>query len=336
MLRPIPFIAAALLAFAVTSPSRAAPAPDPLPSQQTIRDAYAGGQHAQVLQMLGRVLALKGKAAEGYDRHELLRTKGEAHLRTKPAGAVAAAQAFGEASKVAPDGPAAALDIATELLLKRANAGLAYQPKQKDPADKTKALPPVGVVEAEERKKAIEHLYADELAAAEPKVRAAKDGRALPPILEALPTVRTVRWLEMAATGSDGKSQAMVGELVAKAQKLLDEALKEMQASTEEIELNAVQVVDVRVPVRDPQTGKTIGLDTKFRRRGPTERQFGTLRNTVATCVKIHKSCDELGGTLGATGKEFEPVKAQAEQVGTRAKKMVDANWRQVYDTPPR
>ena len=44
---------------------------------------------------------------------------------------------------------------------------------------------------------------------------------------------------------------------------------------------------------------------------------------------------NELGGTLGSTGKEFDVPKATSATVGTKAKKMLDHNWRQTFDTPP-
>jgi hypothetical protein len=280
-----------------------------------------------------RVLVLKGKAADGYDKHELLRIKGETHLRMK--ASQPAISAFAEASKIAPDGPAAAVDIATELLLRKSGAGFNYQPKLKDKDDKTKSLPPVNVVDTEGRKKGIELLYADELAALTPKVTAAKEGRTLPPIMNALPDIRNVRWLEMAATGSDGTTKTMVADLVNKAKKLLESGLEEMTESTDSIEKSSLEVITARVPVNDPQTGKLIRIDTKYKYRGPDNKQYATLRDTLATCQKIHESCDELGGTLGSTGKEFDGPKATAATVGTKAKKLLDHNWRQTFDTPP-
>ncbi|QOV89081.1 hypothetical protein [Humisphaera borealis] len=329
-MRRTPWIVAGLVLL-LTFPLRAAT--DPLPSQQTIRDTYAAGDYPKTLQLLQRVLVLKGKAAEGYDRHELLLIKAETHIRMK--ASQPAISAFAEASKIAPDGPAAALDIATELLFRKVNAGYNYQPKLKDKDDKTKSLPPVNVIEMADRKKAIELLYADELAAVTPKVAAAKDGRTLPPILSALPDIRNVRWLEMAATGSDGTTKTMVADLIGKAKKLLESAMEELTESTDSIEKASMEVITARVPVNDPMTGKIIRFDTKYKYRGPDNKQFGTLKNTLATCLKIHESCDELGGTLGATGKEFDGPKATAATVGTKAKKLLDYNWRQNFDTPP-
>lgn len=330
MTRAIPLIVAGVLLLRLSIPCHAAP--DPLPTQDEIRLAYQGGQFQQVLQKLPRVLVLKGKAAANYNRHELLRIKGETHLRLKASGP--AAQAFAEASKEAPDGTATAYDIAVELLIRRSSV-MAYTPKAKDPADKTKALPPIDILEPENRGKAIRALFTDEWAASEPKIRAANEGRTLPPILEALPTIRNLRWLDLAANGNDEKSKAQVAGLVSKAQKLLNAGLKDMSEETDTIERLSNEVVDSMVPMTDSK-GKPTGLfDRRYKRRGPDRRQASTLDASVGTCGKIIKSCDELGGTLGSDGKEFEAIKTEATRIASKAQALLNANWRQVFLTPP-
>lgn len=325
------------LAFAVVLALSAAPAPaqpaDPLPTHADIRQSFDAGDYPRALQKLTRVLTLRGKAAEPYDRHALLVLQGETHLRMR-AGTLAG-KAFAEAAKEAKDGPAAAADVAAELLVKRSSVGLAYQPKAKDPADKTKALPAIDIVDPASRKRAVAALFADEWAATEPRVRAAKQARTLPPILEALPTIRTLRWLELAAVGGDNKTRELIGPLPDTAKKLLDASVKEMDESADAIRVMAMDVTTARVPVNDRQTGKVIRIDTKYRYRGPTPRQFATLKEALSTCGKIYKSCDELGGTLGSTGKEFEGTKSAAETLGTKVKAMLDTNWETRFDAPP-
>jgi hypothetical protein len=315
------------------SPASAAPAVDPLPTQSEIKQTFDSGDYPKTLQKLQRVLILKGKAAEPYNRHELLRIKGETQLRIKATSA--AAQAFAEASKEAPDGAAAAQDIATELLLKRSGAGLQYQPKAKDPTDKTKPLPPVPVVEPADRKKAIELLYADERAVVEAQVKAITGSTSMTPVLQALPAIRNVRWLEMAANGNDERTKAMVAELAEKTKKRLATALKDLGEQTDDIERGAMEVITARIPINDPQTGKIIRFKTEYRYRGPNPRQMSTLQAVAGDCVKIFGSCDELGGSLGATGKEFNDVKSQAKQVGGKAETMLKHNWRATYPDPP-
>src|SRR3954466_10275028 len=96
------------LAFLAASPVVIGAASDALPTSSEIKEAFEAQQYPQVLQKLNRVLMLKGKAAQDYNRHDLLLIKAETHLRLK--AMPAAAQAFQEASKEAPDGPAAAND----------------------------------------------------------------------------------------------------------------------------------------------------------------------------------------------------------------------------------
>ncbi len=307
--------------------------PDPLPTQKQITESYAAADYPKTLQMLSRVLALKGKAAEPYDRHALLLIKGETHLRMKATQPAIAA--FAEASTAAPDGTAAAQDLATELLLRKVNVGLTYQPKSKSKDDKTKSLEPVSVLEPADRKKAIDLLYADERAAIEPKIAALKAQRAIPPVLEALPSLRNVRWLELASTGSDTNSKAMVADVLKNTQKLLESGLKEMADTTADIERSSMEVITRNIPVRDQQTGKVLRFDRKFAYQGPSNRQFQVLKENVAACKKIFDTSDELGGTLGETGKEFESAKATAKTVGTKANGLLEKNWKEIFDTPP-
>ena len=105
---------AAAWAHASAPPVRAAP-PEPLATQEDIQQLYNQGKHAAVLQKLQRVLLLKGAAAAPYDRHALLRLKGESHLRSKQNGP--AAQAFNAAAEEAADPTARAIDLSTEFLI---------------------------------------------------------------------------------------------------------------------------------------------------------------------------------------------------------------------------
>jgi effector-binding domain-containing protein len=310
-----------------------AAAADALPSTSEIKQAFDEKQYPQVLQKLNRVLILKGKAAQAYNRHELLVIKGETHLRMKAMPAAAAA--YAEASKEAPDGPAAATDIAIEQLFRKSTATLAYQPKAKDPSDKTKTLPPIDILEADSRKKAIAALFIDELAATEAVVKAARQAKSVTQILQALPAIRNVRWIEMAATGKDEKSKVMVGDLATKAKTLLETALKEMKQTIDDIERSAMEVTVAHTPVTDKQSGKILYFKNEYRYRGPNNRQVSTVQEVLTTCSKIYESCDEMGGSLGTTGKEFDAVKEQSKTVGTKANNIATHNWKQTYDQPP-
>jgi hypothetical protein len=322
-----------LLAIFGVARAHAAAAPEALPTSAEIKEAFDAQQYPQVLQKLNRILILKGKAAQNYDRHGLLQIKGESHLRLK--ALPAAAQAFADASKEAPDGPAAAMDIATEQLIRKSTATLTYQPKGHDPADKTKPLPPIDILDPENRKKAISALFADELAATEAMVKNARQSKSITPIQQALPTIRNTRWIEMAATEKDDKSKALVADLASRAKSLLETSLKEMKESADDLERSTMEVTVAHVPVNDKQTGKILYFVNKYKYRGPSPRQMQSIQEIVSTCLKIFNSCDELGGSLGATGKEFDGVKEQAKTIGTKANALATKDWRTTYDQPP-
>src|SRR5436309_2378435 len=132
MPRRAPHVASVLaLLFGLFVPvaSQAAGA-EPLPTQDDIHQLFDQGKYPLVLQKLQRVLLLKGAAAKPYDRHDLLRLKGETQLRLK--AQTAAAQAFAEAAdEVAKDTQGGDVDRATALLIKRSQ-NFAYTPKARE------------------------------------------------------------------------------------------------------------------------------------------------------------------------------------------------------------
>ncbi|HEX8915636.1 MAG TPA: hypothetical protein VF796_25000 [Humisphaera sp.] len=332
LVRPT-LIALFVLSLVATRPAAAQTA-EPLPTAAEIKALYDAGEYQKALPKLARVLTLKGKAAEPYNRHELLVLRGETYLRVKGSSASAAAS-FAEASKEAPDGQAAALDIANELLIRRSTNALVYTPKQKDPKDKAKPLAPINILEPDGRKAGIAALYNDELAVLEPKLKAADAARTLQPVLDLLPPIRQVRWLEMAATGADANAQKMVAALADRAKRQCDTALKEMTEDLEPIDKAINEPWQARIPINDKQTGKIMGFETKWKRRGPQPRQLARMQEMFATTGKIHAACDELGGTLGKTGHEFDDVKARAEILGGKLKRRLDTDWRAAFDVQP-
>src|SRR5689334_4614100 len=54
-----------------------------LPTTDEIHELFKDQKYKETLQRLSRVLALKGEAAKAYDRHDLLRLRGETQLKLK-------------------------------------------------------------------------------------------------------------------------------------------------------------------------------------------------------------------------------------------------------------
>src|SRR5947207_2354312 len=94
------FLAASASA-APTTPATKPAGPSTRPaSMQEIKSSYDTGDYRAVIRDVARGLALKGKAADEYDRHDLLLLRGESLLRLKetPAAATAFEQAAKEAA----------------------------------------------------------------------------------------------------------------------------------------------------------------------------------------------------------------------------------------------
>src|SRR3954452_17311273 len=117
---------------------RAAAGAEPLPTAAEIHQLYDEGKYPEVLQKLQRWLILRGEATKPYDRHDLLRLRGETQLHLK--SQAPAAQSFTDAAAATEDAAAIAVDRATALLIKRSQQ-LAYTPKNSPKGKAAEAIP---------------------------------------------------------------------------------------------------------------------------------------------------------------------------------------------------
>jgi len=298
----------------------AKPAAEPAPTTEEIKRLMDEGKHREALQKLSRALALKGDAAKQYDRHELLRTKAEAHLNIKDAAA--AASAFAAAAKEAPDEASRAQDKASEIVVKRSK-NLVFTPKPGKKGDKAE---PVEILDPEKRKAAFAALLEEEQAAAAPGLKAAKASKTLPPIVEALKQISDLRMLELAATGEDAEASKMVDDLSGRAQKLMDEAVQDMAALVKDVETSANDLQPTAVPTRAPG-GRGAMLTQTLRRRGLSHKDRQDLQRTIGDLKKLVPMARELAESLGEQGKDFEKVAEDGEVVGNKAHEVLTANY---------
>jgi hypothetical protein len=307
----------------VDAKPQARPQPKPaaaVPSMKEIRALFEAGKYKETLQGLNRVLALKGDAAAPYDRHELLRLKGETHLKLRDAKSAAAA--FALAVKEAPDEKSAAVDRATETVVKRSK-NLAVTPRP------TKARPkpePIDVSDPEKREAAFEALLEEAKEAAAPKLKAAKGAKTLPPIVEAIESIRDLRALELAATGEDAQVQAMVTELSEQAHELMSDATQDMTELVDDIERAANDYVEIAMPVRVPGSNR-VTMERSHKKRGLNERDTKDLRRVLADCEKLLPLAKGLAEYLGDSGKQFEAVAEDAQAVGKKAHELLKTDF---------
>lgn len=284
-----------VLVFLSVGRTVAAPAPEPLPTPAEIHQLYDEGKYPQVLQKLQRVLILKGDAAKPYDRHDLLRLRGETQLRLK--SNAPAVQSFTEAAAATEDASAVAVDRATALLIKRSQQQQAYTPKN---APKGKTAGAIPIVDPASRKKAMGALFDDELAAAEPRLKAVADAKQLSVILDAVPFIRDLRSLELAATEKDERTRKVLGRLGAHARELLDTAVKDEAKKVDLIEKTANETVEIQDYGRDPKSnGRGAKIETLWKKRGLTRNDANNLRDSYTMMEKVATACHEMADVLG-------------------------------------
>jgi hypothetical protein len=317
----------ALAGAAILAPAARA-AEDPLPTQDELHQLFDQQKYSQVLQKLQRVLILKGIAAKPYDRHDLLRLRGEASLRLKMPQQ--AEQAFTEASKEAVDPNDRALDLATQLLIHRSPAAQ-YQPKSKGSNGKMQDVIPI--LDPEKRKGALAALFRDELLAEAPRIKAVRDSKSLPPIMQVMPTIASLRILELAATGGqDDETKKVTSDLAKHAEGLMGDAVQAMAKDVDAMDKYANALIEYNEIVADPAYGTR--AIPRWRKRGLQAKDQQEMRNVESTCDLIVPASREFSDTMGTDGSGFDAVRTAAEKVGRKADQILNADYRGVYNNP--
>lgn len=309
-----------LLAFVtIAAPSALGANADPSAAVDDIKAAYEKGDYNETLRLISRVLALKGKAAEGLDRIELLRLRAESHLKLKATtNAITALEEAAKAAKTAQDDKAASEARALILLIKRSK-NLQFTPKLT--VEKGAAKEPIDITDTEKREAALAALYAEEKAAARPKVVAADKTKELPKVATALKEVVPLKDLEIAAKGEDSETAATIKDLVDKAHTLMAKGLDKATANTERIAERANQIVQYTYTRADG------GQETRTKRQGIDREDAANLKATINDCKVVFDSCKQLTESFTDDTEPFEDLADQAKQTGQRAHDVLMDNY---------
>ena len=302
------------------APAPAAAAVEALPTSQDVRKLIDEGKPADALKPLARLLALRGRAAQPYDRCELLTLKAEAHLRLRANDAAAAA--FRQASEATGDREQQAIARATEQLIRRSR-GLAFTPKHA-PKGRAANLGPIDVIDPEKRRAALRAMFADDMADVAPKVQAAKEAKTLPPRLKAIQAARDVAYLELAANGSADQVNGIVDELKEGAKALLARATEKATKRVDQITAMANDTELVRRVL--PGIGGYAEVDTVEKRRGLRRQDATDLKQLADTCDEVTAGAKALAQATGADETEFEEITEAAEDLRMHIRRMLRAH----------
>jgi hypothetical protein len=295
----------------------AAPAaqPDPLPTVEQVEKLIASGEAAEALKHVNRLLAIRGKAAELYDKYELLSLKGEAHLRLKANDA--AAVAFRQAAAETEDRQKKALARATEQLIRRSR-NLAYTPKKVAKGDKAE---PIDVVDPDSRHKALGAMFVDEVTPMLPKVEAAKASTSVGPMIKAMAAAREMEYLELAANGSADQINGIVEGLKEQGKTMLTHVLEKATKRVDRITTSANDTERVRQVVPLGNGGyRTIMVP---KRRGVQHDDVTELKSIIDACDEIVAQAKELGRSTEKGEAETEELVDSAQDLKTHVLRML-------------
>src|SRR4051812_11702849 len=301
-------------------------------------------QYAPALQKITAALALKGPAAKSVDRYQLFMLKGECLLQTKSTRL--ALDAYTAAIKEAAGDRDRSLAEAHETLVKESK-GFGYTPKTSTTAATTppntpKPRPaPIDILNLGSRKKAFAALLADELAANDAKIKAAKTSKALPPIAQLFTPLSKMEGIELASlndsAGEGGeavKVKAVRVELIDAAKKIVAEALRGMSKRLSEIDKSANTFVEFYQESIDAFARPV--MTKMYKKKGLTDPQTKELTETSTTCDKLTPALTELAKGLGAQDKTFDPFSEEAARIRKEVDRVLDTDYLRVYRELPK
>ena len=349
---------AAVLAMALAMQAYGEATSQPLPTQGDIQKLVDAGSYADALKAIGQLLpTLSSQATPSAKRYALYMLCGECQLQSKQSSDAAAA--FASAVHDAPKPADAAVPDATALLIKR-STNFAYTPKAtkdklpptppvspaKKAASKATASvladpPPAGtaidILDKQSRATALLGLFYDELIADTAKLKEIKAETTVVPAVDFAPTLPTLRHVEIAATGTDTFSAAMIDDLTAHAHSLMSKALTSLGSQVDGIRRTANESVTIEVP-STTGTGKNqkATMKKEYKLRGLASGDNATLENAIVTCKKVDDAVKTLNTTLSLPASTFGAIVSEADAIRKKATATLNADYSKVSTSPPK
>lgn len=309
------------------------PGLEPLPTMDELKQMFADARYPDLSKQLPRVLVLRGKAAEPYNRYDLLMLRFETNMRLKAVSP--ALTSLADAEEATDDPKKINYAKAVTLLIKRSK-GLSYQP---GPTKKEKP-PAIDLVDPASRELALKAFYADEVALITPKVEKALDGPSLAGIADAVRSLQGFDVLESAAGGGDEASR-MVNDLRVRGYTLMAKRVALLTTRVDEIYTRATALKQyvVRNPlnngfgvggvrgVGNQNLGQN-GLDeVRVRKQGLTNQDYAELNAAKKSAEQVVPNAKGLANATGGKVKEVEDLIVAAEELRRKADKTLNTNY---------
>jgi len=273
----------------------------PSAAAQEAQQKLDQGNYSDAIRVVTQALTRTRPTDDSPERCELLMIKAEALLRMgQNASAI---NTFDVAFKGAPDARSAALARATAVLI-RNSAGGKYMPK-------AAGAKPINIQDPQSRKEAFLALQDDLAKALKPKYDAALRANTLPPIIDVLPAMLDVLYVEYAAKGTTDSAKADLMQLGQHARNLMSSELNRLRH-----QLNVLE--DASNSTQD------------YIRRGLFSNERQALEQQVIPYLsQIEKTARDARArarSLGFDGAAWEPIIADAQDQIDRAQAMISAS----------
>ena len=278
-------------------------------------------QYGPAIRAANKALGLRGTAADGVSRFQVLMLRGDGQFASR---AIPAARAsYHDALLATHDPHEQAVARWTIELIRRAH-GTTYVPHA---TAGTAAPAPIDLRDPDGRRAAFSALLDDELSMIGPQVKQAAAASNLPTILPVVQQVQSLMELDLIANGSDTRTSTTAGSLLDHARTLMATALKGMWTRVNDIHTAAVAPVTgagAPVLVNGLPVEQTVnGVN------GLTTQNQAELRDTIALSGRIRDAAATFAtaAASGGTNQDWGTVENDATRVAGRASDVLNANY---------
>jgi hypothetical protein len=278
-----------------------------LATPQELQQMFDAKQYHICLQQIARITRLKGNAASAYDMDELQLLRGECFIQIRDR--VQAFRAFDTAQK-SPN-PKVALPARANWLILQASRGWNYEA----------GAGPIDIVDPQSRKQAMLVMFSTELRKADPAIRDAQNAQSLTPIIAAVPKLKDLTALELAATGQDKEIYSAFAAVGAKARELIANALQTLDGQIGTIEHRANEAAVVTSVNGGPwwvSAGRR-GLDSPDRQA--LEESYAAAQQIYNLALQGQITAEALNGNVD----RWKELVSMAGQVVTHAQNVADS-----------
>jgi hypothetical protein len=285
-----------------------------IPTAEDLRQMYSDGQYHATLQMISRLLFLKGDAAKNVDRPKLFLLRGDSLVRLGDARR--AMTAFQDAEREAsPQDPQTALQARASIVILENSRGLTYMPP---------GITPIDLKTNDGWIQAANAIYDSMWRSSQADLQAAQSAQDMGPIRKVVPTIANLVALDQLTGRDAGQLIPTVRNVGQRARDIITRFLNDQHATVQAVESRADTVLNVDIGTYAWGGGSwspTVrrGLETPD--RDALSAVIDNCNQAFDLALRGKEAAVLLGGEVG----KWQIVVDDAAQIRDRAQRVMDA-----------